>query len=133
MFKIERKIHFSYGHRIMKHEGHCSHLHGHNGRVHIEIASEKLDALDRVMDFSRIRDSIGRWIDGELDHKMILWEEDPLASVLQQAGEPVVLMKENPTAEAMARWIFREARRMGLPVTKVSFWETEHSCGMYEE
>ena len=40
-------------------------------------------------------------------------------------------MKENPTAEALARWVFEEARKMKLPVTRVTLWETENSFAVY--
>ena len=132
MYSVTREIHFSYGHRILNHQGKCSRLHGHNGRAAIEVSSEKLNALGMVVDFYDLKATIGKWIDEVLDHRTILWEKDPLAAALQKAGETPVLMKDNPTAEAMAQWIFDEARKQGLPVTKVTLWETENSCAAYE-
>ncbi len=131
IYAVGREIHFSYGHRLLHHPGKCARLHGHNGRVRIEIAAEKLDSQGMVMDFYEIQKSIGEWIDRTLDHHMILSENDPLVTALQKAGEPVVFMKENPTAEALARWIFEEARKMKLPVTRVTLWETENSFAAY--
>ncbi len=133
MFLIGREIHFSYGHRLIDHPGLCAHLHGHNGRVIIELSSEKLDRLNMVMDFADVRESIGAWIKETLDHKTLLWDRDPLVKVLQKAGEPVVLLGENPTAEALARWIFREARQRRLPVARVILWETANSYAAYHE
>lgn len=133
MFSVIREIHFSYGHRLLNHPGKCAHLHGHNGRVHIEVSSEKLDAQGMVVDFERIREAIGSWIDETLDHKTILYEKDPLVDVLKKAGESIVVMKENPTAEALARWIFSEARKKRLAVSKVALWETPESCAVYHE
>jgi len=83
--------------------------------------------------FFDIKRTIGEWIDRSLDHKMILWSKDPLAKLLKKAGEPVVLVEENPTAEMLARWIFGEARRMKLPVSKVTLWENQDSCAVYSE
>lgn len=131
MHTVGREIHFSYGHRLTNYNGKCARLHGHNGRVCVEVSAEKLDGLGMVMDFYKIRESIGKWIDETIDHKTLLAENDPLVAVLQKAGEPVVVMKENPTAEAMARWIFEEAVRKGLPVSRVTFWETENSFASY--
>lgn len=131
-YTVGREIHFSYGHRLLGHKGKCVRLHGHNGRVSIEIAAKKLDRLGMVMDFYEIQKSIGEWIDKTLDHRMILSEKDPLVPLLQKAGESVVLMKENPTAEALARWIFEEARQMKLPVASVTVWETENSYASYK-
>ena len=132
MYTVGREIHFSYGHRLLNYQGKCAHLHGHNGRVAVEVSSEKLDSLGMVMDFYKIRETIGKWIDETLDHKMILSEKDPLVASLQKAGEAPVTMKENPTAEAIAKWIFEEASKKGLPVSRVTLWETDNSFASYQ-
>jgi 6-pyruvoyltetrahydropterin/6-carboxytetrahydropterin synthase len=131
MYTVTREIHFSYGHRLLNYNGKCAHLHGHNGRVRIEVSSAKLNELGMVMDFYDIRKKIGAWIDDRLDHRMILSDKDPLVPVLEKAGDPAVVMPENPTAEAIAKWIFEEARRQGLPVSKVTLWETDHCAASY--
>jgi pteridine reductase len=131
MYSVTREIHFSYGHRLMNYQGKCAKLHGHNGRVQIEVSAPALDKMGMVMDFYEIRKKIGVWIDEHLDHRMILCQKDPLAPHLEKAGDPAVLMPENPTAEAIAKWIYDEARRQGLPVSKVTLWETEHCAASY--
>lgn len=128
-----REIHFSYGHRLLEHPGKCANLHGHNAKIQIEISSQMLDSQGMVMDFYKIREVIGGWIEETLDHKMILSEKDPLSAVLQKAGEPLVLTKENPTAETIARLIFEEARKRRLPVSKVTLWETPNAFASYHE
>jgi 6-pyruvoyltetrahydropterin/6-carboxytetrahydropterin synthase len=133
MFRVTRAIHFSYGHRLLNHPGKCARLHGHNGRVLIEVSSQLLNNEGMVMDFYEIKESIGVWIDETLDHRTILYEKDPLVAVLQKAGEKIVVMKENPTAEALAKWIFNEARHRRIPVSRVTLWETENSYAVYHE
>jgi len=133
MFKVAKMIYFNYGHRLLGDHSKCSHLHGHSARVEIEMATSKLNPKGMVVDFFDIKRTIGEWIDENLDHKMILWNKDPLAKLLKKAGEPVVLVGENPTAEMLARWVFREARRMKLPVSKVTLWENQDSCAVYSE
>lgn len=133
MYRVIREIRFSYGHRLIEHPGKCANLHGHNARVKIELSSEKLNPHGMVMDFYEIKETIGSWIKENLDHRMILSEKDPLAPVLQKAGDPVVVIKENPTAEALAKWIFEEVRKRRLPVSRVTLWETESSAAVYHE
>ncbi len=133
MFKVSKMIYFNYGHRLMGGHDKCSHLHGHSARVAIEMATPKLDRQGMVVDFFDIRKTIGAWIDKNLDHKMILCKKDPLVKVLRQAGEPVIAVDENPTAEMIAKWIFSEARCMKLPVSKVTLWENQDSFAVYEE
>ncbi|HCM42739.1 MAG TPA: 6-pyruvoyl tetrahydrobiopterin synthase [Candidatus Omnitrophica bacterium] len=132
MYTVIREIHFSYGHRLVGHQGKCRHVHGHNGRVQIEVAASTLDQLGMVIDFSEISRTIGKWIDENFDHVLILWEKDPLASVLKERGEKILVVAENPTAEYLARRIFEEARKMELPVARVVVWETNDSCASYQ-
>lgn len=131
MYTVTRLIHFCYGHRLLNYEGKCRYLHGHNGQVEIELGSEQLDARGMVRDFEEIKQTIQTWIDRELDHKMLLNRKDPVVPVLQKMGEPLSLMDENPTAEAIARLIFDYAAAQGLPVTEVRMWETDRSVASY--
>jgi 6-pyruvoyltetrahydropterin/6-carboxytetrahydropterin synthase len=97
----------------------------------IEIAAASLDARNMVADFSDIKRAVKRWVDRELDHRMILRHDDPLVAALQTLGEPVFVVDSNPTAERIARLIFDVSRREGLPVTKVTVWETPTSWATY--
>jgi 6-pyruvoyltetrahydropterin/6-carboxytetrahydropterin synthase len=132
MYRVTREIRFCYGHRLLHYEGKCRHLHGHNGRAVITLETPQLDNLGMVMDFSRIKDVIGSWINQALDHKMLLHKDDPVLPLLQRLGEPVYVMDVNPTAENIARLIYDYTRDQGFPVLEVQLWETEHSlatCG----
>lgn len=130
-YTVGREIHFSYGHRILNHQGKCARVHGHNGRAVVEVSAEKLDSLGMVVDFYQIRETIGKWIDDTLDHRLILADNDPLVDVLRKAGESLMVMRDNPTAEAIAKLIFDEAKKKGLPVSRVTVWETENSFASY--
>lgn len=130
-YSVVREIHFSYGHRLLNHPGKCVRLHGHNGRVAVEVESSALDGQGMVIDFHEISKKIGAWIDEVLDHKMILCAADPLVPLLQKAGEPLVITQENPTAEVLARWIYDEARKMNLPVARIVLWETPDSAASF--
>ncbi|MFA6003378.1 MAG: 6-carboxytetrahydropterin synthase, partial [Elusimicrobiota bacterium] len=103
---VTKVIHFCYGHRLLDYRGKCRHLHGHNGRLEVTLRKAKLDRLGMVMDFYRIKSTVERWVKAELDHRMLLNARDPLAPILRKAGEPVVTVTGNPTAENIARLIF---------------------------
>ena len=132
-FSVTRLIHFCYGHRLLRYQGKCRHLHGHNGLVEITIKAKKLDSLGMVMDFERIKSKVRSWVDRELDHKLLLHEKDPLIPSLERFGQPMVTLKGNPTAEAIARLIFDYARAQRLPVASVKLWETRSSFAQYGE
>ena len=131
MYRVTRLIHFCYGHRLLEYAGKCRHPHGHNGKIEITLRKSKLDKLGFVMDFEEIKEKVQRWVDTELDHKMLLNRKDPLAKTLKDMGEPVVLMDGNPTAENIARYIFDYAKGRKLPVVSVRLWETVNSHADY--
>ncbi|MEW6325426.1 MAG: 6-carboxytetrahydropterin synthase [Nitrospirota bacterium] len=131
MYAVTKQVFFCYGHRLMNYEGKCRHPHGHNGKVEIELRADQLDAKGMVQDFSDIGRAMKGWIDANLDHRMLLRGDDPLVTALEQLGEPVYLMTENPTAEAIARLIFEQAQSQGFPVSEVRLWETESSVASY--
>jgi len=133
MHGIVKRVHLCYGHRLMNYNGRCAHPHGHNGIAEVELSAESLDNKGMVYDFGELKARLMEFIDKELDHRMILREDDPLVELLNAVGEPAYLMKENPTAENLARLIYREALSRGLPVVAVRFWETETSMAEYSE
>ena len=89
MYSVTKKIDFCYGHRLLDYDGICKHPHGHNAVAEIEIQTETLDARNMVCDFSDIKRVVKGWIDRELDHKMILRHDDPLAEPLHVGAGPV--------------------------------------------
>jgi 6-pyruvoyltetrahydropterin/6-carboxytetrahydropterin synthase len=131
MFRITKHIEFCYGHRLLNYAGKCRHLHGHNGRAEIVLEGTELDERGMVVDFSDVKKHLARWIDDQLDHRMILNRQDPAVEILERMGEPLYLIDDNPTAENIARIIFEQARRMDMPVTEISLWESSSSCATY--
>ena len=132
MYKVLKEIHFCYGHRLLNYDGKCAHPHGHNGKIEIELESDELDERGMVFDFGDMKEIIQKWVDKELDHQMILKKQDPLTRVLKEMNEPVFLMNENPTAEALAKLIFDYAVSKKLPISKVTFWETPSSSASFK-
>jgi 6-pyruvoyltetrahydropterin/6-carboxytetrahydropterin synthase len=99
--------------------------------VEIEIQADALDRRNMVSDFTDIKRAMKGWIDRELDHRMILRHDDPLVASLRSLGEPVYTLDSNPTAERIARLLFDISREQGLPVSRVTVWETPTSWATY--
>jgi 6-pyruvoyltetrahydropterin/6-carboxytetrahydropterin synthase len=131
MFHVSREIDFCYGHRLLNYDGKCRHLHGHNGVAVITIEAPKLDERGMVLDFGEIKKVVATWIDEHLDHRMVLRRDDPAVPLLQQLGEPVFLLEENPTAENLAKLIFDVSAAPGFPVVEVRLWETPRCFASY--
>ena len=133
MYKVSKEIHFCYGHRLLDYDGKCAHPHGHNGKIVIVLQSAKLDKRGMVQDFGDIKELVQKWVDRELDHKMILRKDDVLVKILKDLKEPYFLMEENPTAENLAKLVFDFAKSNKLPVHSVTFWESVSSSATYSE
>ena len=131
MYTVTESLDFCYGHRLLRYQGKCAHLHGHNGRVEVVVAAGGLDAQSMVTDFSEIERVVRGFVDQNLDHKLLLHREDPLVDVLRRHDEPLFVMDSDPTAEAIARLICDRARAAGLDVREVRLWETPASVASY--
>ena len=133
LHKVVKTIDFCYGHRLLDYEGKCRHLHGHNGLLEVEIESDSLDHRGMVMDFNELRGVVKDWVDRNLDHKMLLHKDDPVAGFLSEMGEPFYPMDDNPTAENILKHIYRQIRKEGLMVSEMRLWETPSSYASYRE
>src|SRR3989338_7952142 len=133
MYNITKTFSFCYGHRLYKDPGKCGHLHGHTGRAEITLFGKELDDLGMLKNFDDLKASIGKWIDENIDHCMLLNRTDPLVSVLKDAGEKLYLLNGNPTAENLAHLIFNVAREKRLPVKSVTFWESPTANATHSE
>lgn len=106
MITIERYHDISMGHRVVGHENKCKHIHGHNYRITFVCSADELDNVGRVIDFSIIKERLCMWLEMFWDHRLVLWEQDPLLSNLQKIiKEDIVVVPFNPTAENIAKYL----------------------------
>ena len=93
------------GHRVVGHEGKCQHLHGHSYGFAFSCEPERelLDRIGRVVDFSVIKSRLCVWLEDNWDHRLLLWERDPLLPFLRDLDPSVVAVPFNPTAENIAQ------------------------------
>lgn len=109
---------FCAAHRLIHHPGKCSNLHGHNYRVEVTVTGMIHPVTGMVVDFARVKEIIGGWINKEWDHKIILNAQDPimLAADSQPVESPThyltrlyghvpFAMPVEPTAENMAKFL----------------------------
>ena len=129
---------FSAGHRVHGHENKCGHLHGHNYRVHFTVEADKLDSIGRVMDFSAIKEHLCEWLERTWDHKMIMWERDPLTAELHRLDpHGIAVVPFNPTAEAMAEHLVEVVapnalKGTGVRLVRCTIDETRKCSATYE-
>lgn len=136
--KCVRRIQFCAGHRVMRHESKCAHLHGHNYVAFFHATAPSLDDVGRVIDFGVLKERLGGWIDERWDHGFIVNRADQqvremLASFNPHPGhnQKTFVMEDNPTAENMARLLLdvvcpAQLEGTGVEVVRVVLWETEN-------
>jgi 6-pyruvoyltetrahydropterin/6-carboxytetrahydropterin synthase len=128
MYVVRIEVAFDAGHRLLDYPGKCAQPHGHSYRAEISVAKPELDALGLAVDFGELKDGLKGWIDDRWDHGFLANDRDDLLiSALRALPEcKLYLFREtNPTAEAMARELFEEARgRFGSIVRSVRIWES---------
>lgn len=110
MITCTRRIEFDAAHRILNHESKCKMLHGHRYALEAKFAAKKLDGLGRVIDFGKVREILGSWIDKHLDHNTILSIKDKILGekIASETGQKIYYLKENPTAENVAKHLLKE-------------------------
>ncbi|QDT64882.1 6-pyruvoyl trahydropterin synthase family protein [Calycomorphotria hydatis] len=134
---VVRRIPFCAGHRLLGHEGKCAGLHGHNYIAEVEVVTEEMDSVGRVIDFAELKSRLKGWIDEYWDHGFLLNRDDEAAIEAVRSVEPtkVFLFPGNPTAENMADYLFREVcpKVLGpfpVQVEKITLWETPDCCAV---
>ncbi len=127
-----RILEFDAGHRLMKHESKCFNIHGHRYKVEITARATELDRVGRVVDFGIIKAKVGTWIDQNIDHTIILNQDDIEAikacSLINRKS--VYIIPAEPTAENLALHFLDVSNSMlrghnpDLRVVHVRVWET---------
>jgi len=116
MFELTVRAEFAAAHRLRGYEGACEKLHGHNWKVDVVLASDRLDDLGMVADFKQVKAALKK-VQDRFDHQF-LNDVEPFTEV-------------NPTTENIARAI---AERLapelpeGVRVKSVTSWESDR-CG----
>ena len=121
MFEIKKIFKFEAGHVLPFHKGKCSRPHGHSYVLEVYLESEHLcqsgSETNMVIDFARINEIVNPMIVDHLDH---YWLNDSLDC-------------ESPTAEFIARWIYRHLKDKLPNLKKVTLFETQTSSVTYWE
>jgi len=122
MYEVFIETSISSAHCLDGYPGPCSRVHGHNWRIKATVSCEELDGRGFAVDFGELKSRLEE-ICAVLDHREL------------NRLEP--FRDENPTAENLARHIFRElGRRFAdgrLRVSRVEVRETSDSGAVYSE
>jgi 6-pyruvoyltetrahydropterin/6-carboxytetrahydropterin synthase len=134
MYTISKEIEFDAAHRLIDgYVGKCSSIHGHRYRVVFEFEAISLDEYGFVIDFTQVKELAKEWIYKFWDHGTILNEKDPLFKIFSDNQQKVFALFNNPTAENMAKFLYKMFRNHWSCLIRVVVWETPTSSASYEE
>ena|SRR5579871_3565995 len=125
MFEVTVEDTFAAGHALRGYRGKCENPHGHNYKVRVTLAGEKLDDIGLLYDFKDLKVVMNDIID-RLDHQF-LNDIEPFQQL-------------NPSAENLARYFYqttnsklRDATDGRVTVKNVTVWETDTTTATYFE
>lgn len=127
---VSRVFNFCSAHRLTDYKGKCQYIHGHNYQVRVWCEpKEDLNSLGMVVDYADIKDKIGTWIDENLDHSILVSNEDK--EFIQYCIDKefrYYVFPGNCTAEIMAQDLLikfnAQMQKHKVKVIKVELWET---------
>lgn len=120
MYEVTIETGFSGAHVLRGYEGKCGRLHGHNWKVAVTVATERLDDVGMGLDFSRLKDET-RAVLAQVDHSHL--------------NEVFPFTELNPTAENIAKWVWEMlGKRLdgtALTVARVTVWESDSAAATF--
>lgn len=113
MYTVRKQLKWEGAHRLQSsYTKECQRLHGHSYKCEVVVESDGLDADGMVIDFKHIKDVTKELID-LLDHRTMLCSKDKPLFEAYEKEHPgdIIWVHFNPTAEHMARWIWKQVSR----------------------
>jgi 6-pyruvoyltetrahydropterin/6-carboxytetrahydropterin synthase len=110
---VRRSYSFEASHQLPQHPGKCANLHGHSYRFVVEVSGDLDPVQGLVIDF---------WDLDKIVHEAVLDRVDH-----QHLNEVI----ENPTAEWIAIWIWRQLRPALEGLESVELFEVEGASALY--
>lgn len=118
MFKVRIEASFAAAHRLVHYNGKCERLHGHNYKVRVWAAGDRLGEGGMLVDFGILKKALNDVLAG-LDHSDL---------------NEIAAFADDPSAERIARYIFERMKEIdpSLPLSAVDVFETDTSMARYQ-
>ncbi|HET6441762.1 MAG TPA: 6-carboxytetrahydropterin synthase QueD [Phycisphaerae bacterium] len=119
---------FSAAHNLREYKGKCERLHGHNWRVDLRLAGDRLDAEGLLLDFTEAKRILGEVLE-RFDHRY-LNEVEPFDR-LQPSSENIARVVAEAVAEQFPVAKGDSTGRAGVRVVSVTAWESDRCAATY--
>ena len=112
---LEKEFTFEASHQLPQHSGKCRRLHGHSWKGRLVCEGHQLhksgSSTGMLVDFGDMKEAIEEVVEKYLDH----WHLNESLSM------------ENPTSEAVARWIYDRVKDK-VPLLKAVIVDETCTC-----
>ncbi len=116
MFEVMVEKHFAAAHHLLNYRGKCENPHGHNYVVQVFARKDTLDKANVAFDFTVLKAELNQIVD-DLDHQDL----------------NVVFEGESPSAEYIARYVYKRIQKNVPEITKAVVFETPTQSACYFE
>ena len=120
MFELKIIADFAAAHQLKMVAKKCENLHGHNWKIEVCVAGERLNNAGVLMDFGEIKAHLAD-IMASLDHKFL--------------NELEYFKTGNPSSENIAQHIAKSLQKeidgSAVKVTRVTAWESDSACATF--
>lgn len=122
MYELTIVTHFAAAHQLKMVARKCENLHGHNWKVEVCVAGDRLDPEAGIlMDFGVLKQHVAEIIEG-LDHRF-LNETEAFGDACPPSSENI--------ARLIATELDRRITDTPVRVARVRAWESETACATY--
>lgn len=120
MYELKIITRFAAAHKLQMVAKQCENLHGHNWKIEVCIAGEKLNPAGVLIDFGVLKELVAKIID-DLDHKYL---------------NELEILEGRPSSSENVAWYIahtldKELSVPGLRVSSVTAWESDDACATY--
>lgn len=138
MYFLKTSASFDSAHFLQGYKGKCANLHGHQWVIEAEFSGEHLQddgsLRGMLIDFGDLKQAVQN-LAGSFDHGLI-YEKNSLKpdteSALLSENFHLIPVDFRPTAENFARCFYENLSQKGLPVSRITVYETPDNCAIYE-
>jgi len=122
MYELMIETTFSSAHQLRGYMDKCENLHGHNWKVQVHIAAERLNEIGIAVDFHELK-RLTNEVTSSLDHAFL--------------NNVFPFTEINPSSENIAKWIYDSLKKKintdYVNLTAVTIWESETASATYYE
>ena len=138
MYILKTAAAFDSAHFLSGYNGKCANLHGHHWVIEVEAGAAALqesgEKRGMVIDFGDLKKAV-RTLADAYDHALI-YEAGSLKAAtlaaLQDENFRMIEVPYRPTAENFAKAFYETLAADGLPVLRVTVYETPDNSARYE-